>query len=195
MEQLPLIEERIIHRLKQGDEAAFKAVYTTYAGYLRLFTGSILKDADMAEEVVQEVMTKVWLLHDHIDTDKHFGHWLRTIARNATFDQLKRIARQRELQQQVWQSLQQQQDADIDSGLACKDYNRLYKEALDLLPPRQYEVFTLSRIQEMSHEEIAGELGISTNTVRNHMVGALGYIRRYFKIHIGLLLYIYFHLH
>jgi RNA polymerase sigma-70 factor (family 1) len=193
LEQLPTIAVSIIYRLKDGDEAAFKAVYTAYAGYLRLFTASILKDADIAEEVVQEVMTKVWLLREHIDTDKHFGHWLRTIARNATFDQLKRIARQRELQQQVWQALQQEQSTETDAALVYKDYHRLYKEAINLLPPRQYEVFTLSRVREMSHEEIAGELGISTNTVRNHIVSALGYIRRYLKIH--LLLYIYFLLH
>jgi RNA polymerase sigma-70 factor (family 1) len=193
LEHLPTIAESIIYRLKDGDEAAFEAVYTAYAGYLRLFTASILKDTDIAEEVVQEVMTKVWLLRDHIDTDKNFGHWLRTIARNATFDQLKRIARQRELQQQVWQALQQQQSTDTDADLVYKDYNRLYKEAVDALPRRQYEVFTLSRMREMSHEEIACELGISTNTVRNHMVSALGYIRRYLKIHLVWCIYFLLH--
>jgi RNA polymerase sigma-70 factor (family 1) len=190
LQQLPIIPSESIQRLKQGDETAFAAIYAACGSYLHYFTGSILKDSHLAEEVVQEVMTKVWLQKEQIDPEKPFVHWLRTIARNTTFDHLKKIARQRELQQQVWESIQQQHHASADDNIAYKDYKRLYEEAISLLSPQQQKVFTLSRVHEMTHEQIAGELGLSANTVRNHIVVALNNIRRYLKTHAGIFFFL-----
>lgn len=188
MEQLPVISLTTIERLRNGDGNAFAEVYAAYGNYLLYFTGSILKDNHLAEEVVQEVMAKVWLQREQIDTTKQFSHWVRIIARNTTFDHLKKIARQRELQIQVWEHIRQHSGAPADETLHMKEYKRLYEEAIGLLSPQQQKIFTLSRVQELTHEEIAGRLGLSPNTVRNHITGALNNIRRYLKTHTGCML-------
>lgn len=46
------------------------------------------------------------------------------------------------------------------------------------LSPRQKEIFQLSREEGLSHNEIAEKLGISTNTVKNHLVTILSFLKR-----------------
>lgn len=185
MDTLPIVAPDIIVRLRSGDEAAFATVYASYYHQLCYFVGSIVKCRHTAEEIVQDVLTKVWLHRAQIDPDKPFAHWVRTIARNATFDHLKKIARDRSLQQEVWHAVQYHKGQPADSAVHFKEYHRLYQQAISLLPPQQQKVFTLSRNQALTHDEIALELGISANTVRNHMAAALVAVRRYFKTHAG----------
>ena len=49
------------------------------------------------------------------------------------------------------------------------------------MPERQKQVYTLSRNEELSYKEIAIKMGISVNTVENHMVKALKFIRSNIK--------------
>lgn len=185
MDTLPFVDLEIIERLRNGEEAAFATVYATYFNHLCYYVGSIVKCRHTAEEIAQEVMTKVWLSRTQIDTGKQFTHWVRTIARNATFDHLKKVARDRSLQTEVWQSIATYKGQPADSALYFKEYHRLYEEAVNLLPPQQQRVFTLSRTHSLTHDEIALEMGISSNTVRNHMSAALVAMRRYFKTYTG----------
>ncbi|NJK94039.1 MAG: hypothetical protein HC905_03115 [Bacteroidales bacterium] len=48
---------------------------------------------------------------------------------------------------------------------------------LDQLSPRQREIFYLSREKGLSHDAIAEKLNISANTVKNHLVSSLKFLR------------------
>ena len=56
---------------------------------------------------------------------------------------------------------------------------------MEKLTPRQREIFDMSRNQDMSHKEIAQKLGISLNTVQEHISIALKTIRTYLDKHAG----------
>ena len=58
-------------------------------------------------------------------------------------------------------------------------------QAMEKLTPRQREIFEMSRTQELSHKEIAQTLGISVNTVQEHISTSLKIIRAYFTKHNG----------
>jgi RNA polymerase sigma-70 factor (ECF subfamily) len=58
-----------------------------------------------------------------------------------------------------------------------KELNNRVALLLDKLTPRQKEIFLLSREKGLTHEEIAKELNISTNTVKNHLVTALAFLK------------------
>jgi RNA polymerase sigma-70 factor, ECF subfamily len=57
---------------------------------------------------------------------------------------------------------------------------------LDELSPRQKEIFQLSREEGLSHKEIAEKLGISSNTVKNHLVTTLSFLKS--KLDNGLII-------
>lgn len=186
MELFQQIDKQVLAALKDGDEGAFRTVYISYTNYLRRYVFKIVKSEAVAEEIVQTVMMKVWLHRAVIDPGKSFDGWLRTITKNAAFDYLKEAGRNQALQARIREDIQQLSLQPADAQLELKEFRELYEAAIRLLPPQQQKVFHLSRDLEMSHAEIAHQLSISSNTVRNHMVAALGYIRRYFKANMGL---------
>jgi RNA polymerase sigma-70 factor (ECF subfamily) len=66
---------------------------------------------------------------------------------------------------------------DTEEALLLRDKEALVQQAIELLPPQQKTVYLLSRQQGLSYEEISREMGISVNTVRNHLVKALQSLR------------------
>ncbi len=65
-----------------------------------------------------------------------------------------------------------------DQALQLEELQQQLEQALTTLPPMCRKVFLLSRYEEMSHQEIADFLGISPNTVDNHIKKALGILRQ-----------------
>src|SRR3954453_21469414 len=68
-------------------EQSLRALYRTYSGELYGFALNCLGDRGLAEELVQEVFTRVWRNADKFDPDRAtFRTWLYGIARNAVID-------------------------------------------------------------------------------------------------------------
>jgi len=64
-----------------------------------------------------------------------------------------------------------------------KELGRLYAEAIQKLPPQKRAIYTLHRNEGLSYEEIAIQLGLSKNTVRNHMSAAIHSVQDYVSTH------------
>src|SRR5919107_6129080 len=74
-------------------EESMRALYRTYGPELYGFAVSALGDRGQAEELVQEVFTRVWRKADSYDeTRASFRTWLYGIARNAIIDQKRRAS-------------------------------------------------------------------------------------------------------
>lgn len=65
------------------------------------------------------------------------------------------------------------------------DLKDVLSRALEQLTPRQREVFNMSRDLQMSHKEIAEALGVSVNTVQEHISVSLKVIRSYLTKYSG----------
>ena len=86
----------------------------------------------------------------------------------------------------VWQSRRFiNPDASFSSYLYTIVRNRILSRALEQLTPRQREVFNMSRDLQMSHKEIAEALGVSVNTVQEHISVSLKVIRAYLTKYSG----------
>ncbi|MGE8242178.1 MAG: sigma factor-like helix-turn-helix DNA-binding protein, partial [Sphingobacterium sp.] len=66
---------------------------------------------------------------------------------------------------------------ELERTIAHKDLDKVLKTIVSCLPPQQKLVFHKSKIEEMSYAEISEEIGISKNTVRNHLVAACQFVR------------------
>lgn len=95
------------------------------------------------------------------------------------FKLLKKISADAALRLQVMQELQHQTE-DADTRLLWKQYESLLHQAIAQLPPQRQKVFRLCREESKSYEEVAVELGISRNTVKEHMVLAMKSIKFFF---------------
>ena len=109
--------------------------------------------------------------------------YLYTVTRNEIFNLFKHQKVEQEYESHIIRSQLIGELCDEDTSLL---ENLYYKEivllvelALNQLPPRRKQVFEMSRIEGLSHKEIAEALGVSVHTVQEHISLSLKVIRSY----------------
>ena len=82
--------EILVEKFKQKDEKAFEQLYNMYSKSMQGVIFNIVKDDDIAEEVMQDVFIKVWHKSDSYSSSKgRFFTWILNIARNAAIDKTR----------------------------------------------------------------------------------------------------------
>jgi RNA polymerase sigma-70 factor (ECF subfamily) len=167
----------LVKLLKTGNMSAFDGIYKKYSRRLYGFVFRYVKQQADTEEIVQEVFIKIWKSRDKIDVYSSFESFLFTIAHNATVNQLKKRATEQKYVEHV-KSLQSIEETyELTDEIHYNELKHKLQGLLDELSPRQKEIFQLSREEGLSHKEIAEKLGISTNTVKNHLVTTLSFLK------------------
>lgn len=185
-------KEKTVKRLAQGDFCAFDAIYDEYFDRLFGFVLKFLKQKEDAKEIVQEVFLKLWESRKKINVYASFDSYLFTIAYNTCISELKKRASQLKYKNYMLQVHQINEANEYIDETEYLDIVEQVKIIVDKLPPRQKEIFKLSKIEGLTYKEISEQLHISENTVKNHLVSALKYLR--LKINndvLIILLYIY----
>ena len=171
-------ERALVLRLIGGDEDAFCELYAAYKNRLIYFAMRFLKSREYAEDVFQDAFTVVWQSRRFIDPDASFSSYLYTIIRNRLLNQLRDAANEEKLKESILSQALDYTD-DTKREVMLNDLKFIISRALEQLTPRQRKIFEMSREAQLSHKEIAGELGISVNTVQEHITSSLKIIRTY----------------
>ena len=171
-------ERALVLRLIGGDEDAFCELYAAYKNRLIYFAMRFLKSREYAEDVFQDAFTVVWQSRRFIDPDASFSSYLYTIIRNRLLNQLRDAANEEKLKESILSQALDYTD-DTKREVMLNDLKFIISRALEQLAPRQLKIFEMSREAQLSHKEIAGELGISVNTVHEHISSSLKIIRTY----------------
>lgn len=175
------IDERtLVLRLTEGDERAFCELYAAYKNRLIYFAMRFLKSREYAEDIFQDAFTLIWQGRRFINPDASFSSYLYTIVRNRVLNQLRDLENQNKLKSQIMEQAVDYTD-DVKDHILVNDLRSLIASALQQLTARQREIFLMSREKEMSHKEIADALGISVNTVQEHISSSLRILRAYLK--------------
>lgn len=167
--------------LQNDDRVAFYIIYERYSKRLYGFVLRYIKQEADAEEIVQEVFLKIWEARNRIDVFSSFESFLFTIAYNTTIGLLRKRVTERKYLDYLKTLQQPDESPGGDQEVHFRELNENVHILLNRLTPRQKEIFLLSREEGLSHEEIAGKLQISVNTVKKHMVNTLAFL----KSHIG----------
>ncbi|WP_431135112.1 RNA polymerase sigma factor [Psychroserpens mesophilus] len=82
--------ETLISKFQQKDEKAFEQLYNMYSDSMHGVIYNIVRDHDIAEEVMQDVFVKVWHNSSSYDASKgRFFTWILNISRNAAIDKTR----------------------------------------------------------------------------------------------------------
>ncbi len=174
-------ESDCLRRLKQDDERAFDALFRHYSALVYRFAFSYLKSRPAAEEIVQECFIKIWEKRAQLRDDVPLKGYLFTTAHHAVLNELRRDQHHLRLHGQAAAA----GPASVANEAEYQEMEALYQAALDRLPPKQREVFVLSRQLGLSYPEIAERQGVSVKTVEAHIMQALKTMRTYFRLHGG----------
>lgn len=174
-----------------GDHS-FRRLFDGYKNRLYGYVLAITHSTYIAEEITQEIFIKLWLCRDILGQVENLDGYIFTIARNKTLNHLRKAKFDEKLMKEL-QALAMSAANNVEERAQIVEYDRLLRDALGRLSPQRRLVYQLSRDKGLNHEQIADELRLSRNTVKNHMVEALRFIRHYFLEHGSpLLLLIYF---
>lgn len=175
-------DPELVLLLTQDDEAAFSELYVRYKDKLRYFCLSLLKSGEEADDIVQEIFIRIWESRSFINPDLSFSSFLYTLARNRILNHF----RDADIDMKVKQILALKNPTEenvIESDMIYAEYKNMLYEAIETLSPQRKKIFNMSREENLSHKEIAAQLGISVNTVQEHISESLRSIKSYFLKH------------
>lgn len=162
----------IIARLMIGDEPAFRIIYDKYSQRIYHFAYRFLRDKDLAGEIVQESLLRLWTNRDTLDINYPLGPYLYTIARRLSLNVLRHKMNAYHLHEKVKETVKELHN-ETEEYILVSDLAIFTESVVVDLPMKQQEVFRLSRQDGLSHKQIAKDLQLSENTVRNHIAAAL----------------------
>jgi RNA polymerase sigma-70 factor (family 1) len=172
-------ELELLTRLKKGDKEAYLFLYDRYNLSIYNWAIKLVKIPQLAEDIVQEVFLKIWQIKERLNPQQSFPAFIYRICRNKAFTILKKIAADEKLRSKVMTQLAIYPE-NAENRVVWKQYEQLFNSAVQQLPSQRQKVFKLCRQQGKTYEEVAEELGISRNTVKEHMVMAVKNIKEYF---------------
>lgn len=177
-------EKELIRLIAGDDEIAFRELFERYSDNIYGVALAYTKLADAAEEIVQDVFVKIWMNRHKLLQVERFDDYLFIVARNYILNYLRNNKKNKLFTAQLSQHFGEHSITPEDEFLV-KESQKLIEQAIAALPPQQQLVYQLRRKQELSLDEIAGQMNISRNTARNHLTQALKHIKEYLKTHSG----------
>ena len=167
----------LIELLKNGDIDAFDLIYNKYCNKLHKFVLRYLKQEEDAQEIVQEVFIKIWESRNNINTYSSFESFLFTIAYNSSISLLRKRINEEKSRDYLKHFPQLYQADTIIDDIHFQELNQKVNLLLEQLTPRQKEIYSLSRDEGLTHKQIAQKLNLSENTIKNHLVSTLKFLK------------------
>lgn len=174
---MALVDASTIRCLIAGEETAFRAVYEAYSEQVYRLAFRFLKDNEWSEESVQDVFLKLWLNREGLDEDGNIWVYLYVMTKRLCLNKLREIRKSSLLFERLMQHMDVPASNRTEAQLETEELERRAQHLIATLPKQQQLIFKLSREEGLSHNEIAQRLGLSPNTVKNHMVQALKTLR------------------
>ncbi len=180
-------ERELLQKVSGGDTQAFSLFFHTYNARLFPFILKITRSTPIAEEIVQETFLRAWIHREKLAQLDKPDAWLFRIASNLAFTYLRDMANEA-IKHAGFTNSAGEAVNELTDQLDLKEMSYLVEQAIDLLPAKRKEVFRLGKQEGLTYQQIADQLNISTNTVKEHMVQAVKFIREHIRKQSGMLL-------
>jgi RNA polymerase sigma-70 factor, ECF subfamily len=184
-------DPELVRLLNDGSEEAFEIIFHSYFEKLCLFSESITRSHEAAEEIVEELMLQLWLNCTINPVEKSVKSYLYQSTYN---NSIKYISRLRKDSIRISgtendssnEGLAEMQTPDYSvSKLVSKELEARAEAVIKALPAQCREIYLLNRDQDLKYQEIADRLNITVGTVKKQMS------RAYSKLRTGLKEYLY----
>lgn len=179
-------EAILIQSLKKGSTKAFDRIYKIYSKRLYLYSLQFTKSQEESEEIVHDVFVRLWTNREKIRQEETLRSLLFIMTKNYLINAFRS-----KVNQPVYEEYINYKDKlavnDTEDNLLYEEFHKKFVEALKSLPLTQQKVITLSKIKQLSNKEIAQQLSLSEQTVKNQLSVGL----KALKQKLGIVYFIY----
>jgi len=165
-----------IKELREGNHLAYERLFDSIYEPLCRYAYSIIRDPAEAEDVVQRSFCKLWDQREALNIQSSINSYLYRMVHNDCMNAIHQQIRHKEHNLSYLATLHEMEDS-VSDHVAVTELQQAISIALEGLPPQCRRVFEMSRTEQLSYQEIAIQLNISTNTVENHISKALKLLR------------------
>lgn len=169
-------EENWISRIRQGNEQAFEKMFKEYYMPLTRFSWRYVKSEAVAEELVQEVFSRIWADHENWNPDGTLRSYLYIAVKHRSLDHLKHKKVQQKYNPQ-WEGQGSAAYINYKDPRREKQIKKAIAKAVEELPPRSKMTYKLNRCDGLTYREIADVMDVSVKTVESQMTRTLKKLR------------------
>ena len=170
----------LLTRVAAGDESAFKILFDLYKERFYAVALKMTRSDEVAEDIVQDVFMNIWNKRagNLVNIENPSSYFFTAVYRRV-YHHYRKIALEKKLLSiappaNEWVNT-------TEEMVLAHESSELISAAIDKLPPKQQLVYKLCKQEGRSREDVAHQLHISPNTVKNHLADALKFIRTSFR--------------
>lgn len=174
----PYDEIQTLLLIVQGDQKAFTKLVDIYWSTVYNHALAYSKSTQVAQEITQDIFLKVWNKKENLREIENFKGYLFILGRNQIISTMRKKLQENveadfiNLPEKVWLP---------DHQICYKEMNQEILNAIEKLPPVRKKVFKMSRFEGLTYQEIAINLQISKNTVKDHIAIALIFLKTHLQ--------------
>ncbi len=173
-DQTTVSDADLITLVTQGDQAALEALYERYSRAVYSFSLRIVGDAQVAEEILQEVFVRAWQQGGSFQTARgSLITWLLSITHNLSIDEVRRRKRRPQKAEseepESILAMLPDESLGVEEEVWLSSLRVSIQNALQQLPAAQREAIELAYFQGLTQREIAETLGEPLGTIKTRM--------------------------
>jgi RNA polymerase sigma-70 factor (ECF subfamily) len=173
-----LSDQDLMRIVQAGDFSPASEIYDRYSGRIYNFAFRFLRNAEAAEDAVQEVFVKMLKHANQFHGDAKLSTWLFSITANWCRDYLRKADNKAKESDDVLVTLPTSSEHSPDRNLERRENEKLVRRALESLTDEQREAILLSRYHGLSYAEIAQIAGCSEGAVKTRVFRAMETLKK-----------------
>jgi RNA polymerase sigma factor (sigma-70 family) len=173
-----LSDQDLMRIVQAGDYSPASEIYDRYSSRIYNFAFRFLKNAEAAEDAMQEVFVKMIRHAGQFQGDAKLSTWLFSITANWCRDYLRKADNKPKESEEVLISLPSSSEYSPERNLEQREDELRVRRALSALTPEQREAILLSRYQGLSYAEIAQIAGCSEGAVKTRVFRAMETLKK-----------------
>lgn len=173
-------DKQLFLLIAEGDEAAFGILFHRYIPQVQPVIARLTGSGAITKDIIQDTFLSIWIDRQKLSDIQNPSDWIFRIVYNKTYTWLEQQQTHRRIRSEIGENLQAGPLSNpTEESLSFSETSRLVRQAIHRLPPQTQKIYRLSREQGLKNQEIAAQLGLSPQTIKNTLTNAAKSIKTY----------------
>lgn len=169
--------QKLIAACKKQDTNAQRELYETYAPRMMGLCMTYCKNSDAAQDMLHDGFLKVFMNIKKYSGRGSFEGWMRRVFVNTILEQFRKEKKEHEIISEIEESHEEVLDENLERLFDDSITEETLLSMIQQLPPGYRTVFSLYVFEDMSHKQIADQLGIKENASRSQYSRAKSFLK------------------